>query len=267
MYKTPDDLVASGMQLFDRYVNTLTDDLARSYFISHRARFERTLSYVPPGDGYGHAVELGATDFFQITLKSLFGYSLVSGTQMSSNIEEKICHKTFEFCGFQTQNLIVSVDLESELLPFGDGCIDLILCCEVIEHLDVDPMFMLVEFNRVCKVGGHILLTTPNSCSARNFWKIAHGYRPHFFMQYEKSRSPYRHNIEYDVPTLMTLVTAAGFEPKQIETHDVFEPTMPEIIDLLKANNFPLSHRGDGIFLSARKTSGIKDRWPQGMYV
>ena len=44
-----------------------------------------------------------------------------------------------------------------------------------------------------------MVLTTPNSCSGRNFWKIAHGYRPHFYMQYEKSRSPYRHNIEYDV--------------------------------------------------------------------
>ena len=86
-------------------------------------------------------------------------------------------------------------------------------------------------------------------------------------MQYEKSRSPYRHNIEYDVSAVVTLVTAAGFEPQRIETHDVFEPTMPEAIDLLKTNNLPLSYRGDGMFLLARKISGIKERWPEGIYV
>src|SRR5262249_23251523 len=163
--------------------------------------------------------------------------------------------KKFESDEFQTQNLIVSIDLESDLLPFEDRCIDLVLCCEVIEHLDVDPMFMLAEINRVCKVGAHVLITTPNSCSARNFWKIAHGYRPHFFMQYEKSRSPCRHNIEYDIHALARLLTAAGFELRQIETHDVFEPPMPEAVELLKTNALPVGHRGDGIFLLAQKIS------------
>ena len=267
MRETPDDLVASGMQLFDQFVAKLPDRLAQSYFLSHRARFEKTLSCIPPADSGGHAVELAATDFFQVSLKSLYGYSVVSGTQKSANIEEKLYYKIFEIGKSQTRNLIVSIDLESELLPFADESIDLIICCEVIEHLDVDPMFMLAEINRVCKLGAHVLLTTPNCCSARNFWKIAHGCRPHFFMQYEKSRSPYRHNIEYDVSALVTLVTAAGFEPQHVETHDVFEPTLPEAIELLKTSDLPLNYRGDGIFLLARKLSGINDRWPQGIYV
>ena len=267
MQTTPDDLISSGMQFFDHFVANLTDRLAQSYFLSHRSRFEKTLSFIPPAGSGGHAIELAATDFFQISLKSLFGYSVVSGTQKNPNIEEKLCYKTFEIGKSQSKNLIVSIDLESELLPFEDKTIDLVICCEVIEHLDVDPMFMLSEINRVCKLGAHILLTTPNCCSARNFWKIAHGYRPHFFMQYEKSRSPYRHNIEYDVSALVTLVTAAGFVARRIETHDVFEPLMQEAIDLLKQNDLPLSYRGDGIFLLAQKISGINDRWPQGIYV
>ena len=264
IHKKPDDLVASAMQLFDQFVGKLPD---QSYFLSHRARFEKTLSFIPPADSGAHAIELAATDFFQVALTSLFGYADVSGTQQSANIEEKRYYKVFEIGETQTRNLIVSIDLESELLPFADDSIDLVICCEVIEHLDVDPMFMLSEINRVCKVGAHVLLTTPNSCSARNFWKIAHGYRPHFFMQYEKSRSPYRHNIEYDVSAMVTLVTAAGFEPRLVETHDVFEPPLPEAVDLLKVNDLPLKFRGDGIFLLARKISGVTDRWPQGIYV
>ena len=45
IHKKPDDLVASAMQLFDQFVGKLPD---QSYFLSHRARFEKTLSFIPP---------------------------------------------------------------------------------------------------------------------------------------------------------------------------------------------------------------------------
>ena len=259
---------ALDTEFFDRFVaESHEGDFDAAYYLAHRLRFQKTLDYIPISDGSGHAVELGATNFLQILLKRRYGYRTVSGTQISGNIEEKIHRKTFTMDDFQTENLIASIDLENELLPFAVGSIDLVMCCELIEHLDIDPMFMLSEINRVSKTGAHLVITTPNCCSARNFWKIAHGYRPHFFMQYEKSRSPYRHNIEYDVPTIVTLVTAAGFEIEQVDTFDVFEAELPQAIELLKVNNLPLDYRGDGIFLLARKISEVRDRWPCGIYV
>ncbi len=47
-------------------------------------------------------------------------------------------------------------------LPFDDGIFDLVWCSEVIEHLD-DPMFSLHEMIRVTRLGGDLILTTPNS--------------------------------------------------------------------------------------------------------
>ena len=187
------------------------------------------------------------------------------GTIWSFNIEEKIYKKTYNFLN-KVDNEIISVDLERELFPLESNCVDFILCSEVIEHLDIDPMFMLSEFNRIMKRGGKILLTSPNSCSARNFYKIAHGFRPHFFMQYIKTRSPNRHNIEYDIRALRILLESAGFQITSYLTKDVFESPSCEGITLLKKMALPLRDRGDCIFIIANKVSDVRDRWPGEIY-
>ena len=115
--------------------------------------------------------------------------------------------------------------------------------------------------------GRQLIITTPNCCSARNTWKILQGYRPHFFMQYEKSRSPYRHNFEYDVHSARQLLEAAGFRIERLYTVDVFEEPVPQALDFLKRNHLPLDHRGDDIFMLATKAGPVVDRWPYGMYV
>jgi SAM-dependent methyltransferase len=267
------DVTAKGLRLFDAHVEELRrrasgSDFDEGYYSKHRARFAQTLEIVPraPHES-SRALELGATDFFQVTLKHLYGYAEVFGTQFSTRVEEKIHRRTINIENLASVNMMFSVNLENELLPLPDEYLDLVMCCEVLEHMDIDPMFMLAELNRVCRLGAALVLTTPNCCSARNFWKIAHGWRPHFFMQYEVSRSPYRHNIEWDVHAVAQLARAAGFEPESLQTHDVFEEPMPEALNLLEANGLPTIHRGDCIFMVARKVSGVVDRWPAGVYV
>jgi SAM-dependent methyltransferase len=259
-------------RLFEKHFESLRlkpnpHDFDESYYRAHRLRFFKTLDLIPPSKGAGTALEVGATDFFQVALGRVFGYVDVTGTYFTPNIEEKFIRRSFKVADLEASNMSVSLNLENELLPFGNEALEFILCGEVIEHMDVDPMFMLSEFNRVLPVGGRVLLTTPNCCSARNFWKIAHGYRPHFFMQYEKSRSPYRHNIEYDVHAVVSLLEAAGFHPLIVETYNVFEEPVPEAEELLRKVSLPTDHRGDCIFALAEKASLVKERWPYGIYI
>lgn len=267
------DVTAKGLRLFDAHVEELRrrasgSDFDEGYYSKHRARFGQTLAIVPRAPyASSRALELGATDFFQVALKHLYGYADVVGTHFSTRVEEKIHRRMLKIGNLSSVNLTFSVNLENEILPLPEDSLDLVMCCEVLEHMDIDPMFMLAELNRVCRPGAALVLTTPNCCSARNFWKIAHGWRPHFFMQYEVSRSPYRHNIEWDVHAVAQLARAAGFEPESLQTHDVFEEPMPEALNLLEANGLPTDHRGDCIFMFARKVSGVVDRWPAGLYI
>ena len=54
----------------------------------------------------------------------------------------------------------VEADLNAAL-PFADGSFDVVLCREVIEHLESEP-FILREFCRVLAPGGRLILTFPN---------------------------------------------------------------------------------------------------------
>jgi SAM-dependent methyltransferase len=242
-------------------------DFDTEYYSKHRLRFARTLNMVPKAGPGTCALELGCTRLFQVALARLFGYADVRGSLFSSDVADKLRRRVFSVGPLSAESLTVSLDLEHELFPFEQGTIDLVMCCEVIEHMDIDPMFMLTELNRISRDNATLLITTPNCCSSRNYWKIAHGWRPHFFMQYERARSPHRHNIEWDIHGLATMVRAAGFTIDRLETEDVFESTMPEALALLERSGLSTDHRGDCIFLLAHKTSSVIDRWPEGIYV
>ncbi len=79
------------------------------------------------------------------------------------------------------------VNLETTPLPAEDESFDYILCSEVIEHMEQDPMFMMSELNRVLKLGGMLILTTPNIASSSGISRILKGIDPYFYMQYRKA--------------------------------------------------------------------------------
>jgi len=65
--------------------------------------------------------------------------------------------KAFE----STKSFLRKVDLNSEGLPFPDAYFDLLTCLALVEHL-TNLSHALREFNRVLKIGGKILVTTPD---------------------------------------------------------------------------------------------------------
>lgn len=258
----------------EKFVNEIPDEEGRRYATTHLDRYRMTLDWIPSIPG-GSALEIGETTFFQVLLQLEFEFGRTFGTAFGRPADKKRVQVAHRLGDESVVCTSFSLDVESDFFPMDDGALDFILCAEVIEHLDVDPMFMLAEFNRLLKHGGQLLITTPNSCSAANFWKAAKGYRPHFFMQYERSRLPYRHNFEYDVHALEMLLEAGGFDIARVETFEVFEPrnekglrpTHEKGLKLLRQNNLSLDNRGDDIFVLATKAGPIRDRWPTGIYV
>ncbi len=100
------------------------------------------LSLVPAGANKT-ALDVGCREGHQTKWLENMGY------QVTSIDREKI------------YNNCQIVDIEHGL-PFTDNSFDLIWCSEVIEHL-LDPSKTTKEFERVLKVGGKMILTTPNS--------------------------------------------------------------------------------------------------------
>ncbi|OIO70816.1 MAG: SAM-dependent methyltransferase [Zetaproteobacteria bacterium CG12_big_fil_rev_8_21_14_0_65_55_1124] len=75
-------------------------------------------------------------------------------------------YKTQDFTSLQGEQLsggqYGSIDYVCDIasIPVEDGTFDAVLCSEVIEHVP-DPVAVMVEFSRILKSGGRLLLTAP----------------------------------------------------------------------------------------------------------
>jgi SAM-dependent methyltransferase len=117
-------------------------------------------------------------------------------------------------------------DVEASALPVADASVDVVLCCELIEHLDGDVQRVLGETRRALRNDGMLLLTTPNHASMANRWSLARGrsvYPPVDHPEYPfyggaGVRNPMRHIREFTADEIATLLTRAGFTRIALDT-------------------------------------------------
>jgi SAM-dependent methyltransferase len=245
------------------------------YHITHAARLAYTLEVLyreGVAEG-GRVLELGTTGFFPIAVESLFPGVAIDVTNfdgawalIESFVKDPVSQVVCELAGKSAAVTAFSIDLEYDVIPAEDETYDVVLCCEVLEHMEIDPMHMLSEVNRVLKTGGKLIMTTPNILSSQAWAKMLAGYAPHFFMQYHKSREYHRHNYEYGVREVHNILTSAGFDPK-IWTKDLFEDGFPAVVKSLTDAGFHIENVGDNIIAVATKVSGVVERFPHGLYV
>jgi ubiquinone/menaquinone biosynthesis C-methylase UbiE len=235
------------------------------YHQVHKRRLARTLQVLFEQKPEGKLLELGGSGVFTLAMQELFPDLTIEVTNFDKSKE--VIH---QFCPEARKKnacfTAYNIDLESDQLPVDNETYDWVLCCEVIEHMDIDPMFMMFEVNRITKKKGNLLLTTPNITSSRGIEKMLKGIEPYFFMQYHKDRSPYRHNYEYSIHSLMQVVRASGFDGSSW-TEDTFEDPITRSLEKLKTIGIDIPNVGDNIFVVAKKTGPVSDRHPKAIYV
>jgi 2-polyprenyl-3-methyl-5-hydroxy-6-metoxy-1,4-benzoquinol methylase len=89
-----------------------------------------------------------------------------------------------------------------------DDYFDVVIASEVIEHLE-NPRFTARDLYRICRPGGHVILTTPNNESIRSLLALA--LRGHF-VHFDKGWYP-GHITALVRKDLTRILKEAGFEP------------------------------------------------------
>lgn len=121
-------------------------DLGQAQY-KHQASEKMIALSLVPENGDGKVVlDVGCRDGYWSERIKKFGYHVIS-IDLEPKYKEAIKH-----------------NIETGL-PFKDSCFDLIWCTDVVEHL-YRPDFLISEIDRVLKVGGISIMTTPNSA----FW-------------------------------------------------------------------------------------------------
>ncbi len=249
------------------------DEGARGYVGTHVSRLQKTLAITPAGGPGDRILEMGA--YMQITpaLRFDLGYGEVRGCYLGPRGE--VDHR--EAIHDDGRSFTCEIDLfdaEKDPFPYPDEHFSTVLCCELIEHLALDPMHMMSEINRILKPGGHLVLTTPNIGSLRAISAILLGYHPGFFPAYlrpgeDGNTEDARHSREYTPKEIARLLIESGFEVTRIETGEFLDEPRPEhewILHLLERYKLETDLRGDGIYAVGRKSGPVQYRYPEWLY-
>lgn len=239
----------------------------RPYLHSHLNRLIRSFALVPPNGR--SSLELGTYVYGSAVLQRVLGYEAVRGAYYCKDLG--LSRKTLEIK--QQPEFVLDIDLfdaERHTFPYSNSCFDLILCCELIEHLLLDPMHLLFECHRVLVEGGYLLLSTPNAASLHSVASALHGRSsPQVFSSYPASGNyDVPHVREYTASELGQAITAAGFEIELLSTEHItgFENSR-WALELLRSQGFDTSLRGEQTFCLARRRTGLpRDRHPRWLY-
>jgi len=244
-----------------------------SYANTHITRLERTLNITPPGAPDDRVLEMGVYMHMTPALRGRLGYGEVFGCYYgeAGTTEDR---EVMSSEGESFQCKVDLFDAEKDRYPYPDGHFATVLCCELLEHLPADPMFMMGEINRILRPGGHLVLTTPNIASIRALRAILDGYHPGFFPAYIRPAEPgaeveARHAREYTPREIHNLLVDSGFAVERLETGEFRDKPRPEerwIGNMLERYQLPKNLRGDGIYAVGRKTGPLLKRYPAWLY-
>jgi SAM-dependent methyltransferase len=118
--------------------------------------------------------------------------------------------------------------------PYSDDAFDMIVMCEVLEHLNANPYPMIVECNRVLQQEGQLYIATPNATRLHNRLQMLFGasiHEPVRFFRNQLDPDGTQSNViagfhwrEYTSLELQDLVSDLGFT---VEHHTyIAEPTV-----------------------------------------
>jgi len=231
-------------------------EAGRSFLELHLRRLARTLDITPAPDSTRRALELGA--YMQMTpaLTCLLGYDEVRGAYLGSP-EQGPYRKTVSIGGKQVFACDIDLfDAEQDPFPYPDSHFDVVLACEILEHLRLDPMHMLLESRRVLAPNGALVLTTPNTASFTSIARALGGVSPQIWSRYPVAGAELPHVREYTPAEIHDVLLDAGFKIEWLFTEPIesgsAETWVRPLIDYLGlANNL----RGEQIYLVARKQS------------
>lgn len=224
-------------------------------------------------DKSGKCLELGSNPYFTTILLQEFTDLKLSlanyfGPNRENLVTQEVSYKKFKSDEqISTQLKSSHFNIEEDPFPFESEEFDVVLFCEIIEHLLMNPVAVLKEIKRVLKPNGSLILTTPNVSRLENVARMIAGvniYDPY------SGYGPYgRHNREYNKHELYLLLNYLGFTVDVMFTADVHEnqassyASLAEFSSLLKHRELDL---GQYIFVRAKNTGKAGERKPAFLY-
>lgn len=222
----------------------------------------------------GRALEIGSNPYFTTyLLKSFTSLDVTCSNYFGIHFTDTVQNVLFPDTAGQLQNQAIHFDhfdIESERFPYPDESFDVVLFCEVLEHMTNDPLFALREISRILRPGGRLILTTPNVARLENVCRFVAG--ANIYDPYSGYGPHGRHNREYIMHELYLLLKWCGLELETQFTADVHENHSLDYVsesvlaDIRRSVEFRQNDLGQYLFTRSAKKSSPYPQRPTWLY-
>lgn len=255
--------------------------LRRAEVDFHLARCLRVLDLIPEPTQRGRLLELGSGLYVMTFLLRQFrnyDLELVQYWDMPNGEYESVL--VDQHTGHEMVLPFKQFNAEVDVFPYAEATFDVILNCEIIEHLLCNPVHMLAECHRVLKPGGLLILTTPNALRLSNVLGLLRGRN--IYDKYYREPLYARHAREYSPEEVQRLFEEIGFRVTHLETRDVSPHTPPPgsralarlligVTDLMakirgQKGSLSSQWRGEQIFLVAERAGTAQRTYPDFLF-
>ena len=184
-------------------------------------RFRVTMALLPPDLGPGSSIlELGASPYFFTRLLRRRGLQVTCANFFAHGADGREGREVLHASRGTDTIAYDHFNVETDPFPYPADTFDLVLCCEILEHLPADPVHMLAEIHRVLRTdSGTLVLTTPNAARSDSVARLARGENVYETLS---GHGVYgRHNRLYTLAELRALLVACGYEVERALALDV----------------------------------------------
>lgn len=200
--------------IFDATLAQSSLPQVHEYVLLHKERFRQTMSFVA-----AHANENGAMLEVSTSPYTPFMKSLYKGRMITADYGG--IHPGVDNVPNPAINsdMHISIDLNRERLTprisaIEEKGVDLILFCEIIEHLLPSPFDLVRDLAGCLKPGGRLLISTPNAFGIDRAIRMNHGQHPSALLPAGESFLTGAHHVrEYTMDELLHIAREAGLKP------------------------------------------------------
>jgi SAM-dependent methyltransferase len=236
-------------------------------------RIRTVLELLPDAARTGSILELGASPYLQtialrrqcrgrLALANWFGDASAPGSArlVDSRSGEAITLAYDQF------------DAERDRFPYDDAQFDVVVFCELLEHLSLDPVATLAEIHRVLRPGGTLIVSTPNALSLFRlevFLRAGSTEEARYFPGFGPGA---RHNREYHAAELRELLDGVGFQVETLGARDLRPVRMGIRRSLIWAGwrwvlrRYADVPREEHLFARARRGERFRWRFPPRLF-
>jgi hypothetical protein len=205
-------------QMVEDYIGSFgffRDPAKQAYLAAARDRLVTTLNLIPrlPNPERVRVLEIGGVPYFMTVLvEKFFGYRVDVANEPTFERGEAGNFQVLENDhGDRHEIRYKTLNIEYDTWPWSDDAFDIVLYCEVIEHLVYNPTHTLVEVHRVLqKETGQLLLSTPNALCYTYLVQMVRGQN--FYPPYSGWSHYARHHRLFSPAELVHLCTKVGYQ-------------------------------------------------------